>query len=213
MEKLLKDILREQMQTKGYTVSRVRRETGIAERYISAFIEGDTTKLPPAPYVRGYLLTIAKVLELNGTELWENYEKEGERIKSSGPLDTLPLNRFAMKKLSKGWIILGIIVLSIAIYGALSFNRLLGVPSLTIEYPGSETTITSENPILLIGRIDPRDSLLIGAEEISTEADGSFSHEYALEPGLNAIEFVATKLLGREHREVRNVVYEPSRVE
>ena len=71
MDKPLQELLKEQVAIKGYNVERLTRITGIPERYIEGLLSGDYDKLPPAPYVRGYLLTIAPLLDLNADELWE----------------------------------------------------------------------------------------------------------------------------------------------
>jgi hypothetical protein len=206
--KLLKDILREEMQAKGYTPQRVRRETGIAERYVFAFMEGDYKRLPAAPYVRGYLITIGRLLNLNGADLWKLYEQEGEHSKTSGAFDTLPSNRYALKRFSRKWVISGIIGVLLVIYGVMNGNRFLGVPSLVIEFPHDEITTSAESPVTLRGRIDPRDILSIGGEAVSIDQEGNFAREYPLEPGLNIIEFSVKKLLGREKRVERNIIYE-----
>ncbi len=207
--KLLKDILREEMQAKGFTPLRIRRETGIAERYITAFLEGDPKKLPAAPYARGYLMTIGRLLQVDGNELWDLYEKETEHIKRSGPADLLPGNRFAMKKINKGWIVGGIVLVLVIIYSIANFNRFLGVPTIRIDYPTEETTVTTKSPMVITGQIDPRDAFSIGGEEISVDHDGRFTKSYPLEPGLNTIEFSVRKLLGRETKVTRQVIYQP----
>ena len=208
--KLVKDIIREEMQAKGFTPVRIRRETGIAERYILAFIEGDEKKLPAVPYVRGYLIVIARLLGLDGNELWEAYEAESDHMKRSGALDILPGNRFALKKIKRTWIVGGVAVLLAIIYAALNIPRFLGLPTIIIEAPHEGTTVSTETPITLLGRIDPRDLLTIGGEEVPVESDGRFTRSYPLEPGLNTIEFSVRKLLGRETKVIRQVIYEPA---
>lgn len=208
-QKLLKDIIREEMQAKGYTPQRVRRETGIAERYIFAFMEGDQKRLPAAPYVRGYLLAIARLLNLDGAHLWKLYEAESENLKTSGAHDILPGNRYALQKISRGWFVAGAILGLLIIVVIANSNRFLGVPSLVIDVPDDETTISVESSITLMGHINPHDVLTIGGEAVSVDSEGNFTKEYPLEPGLNTIEFSVKKLLGREKRVIRTVIYEP----
>ncbi len=207
-QKLLKDILREEMQAKGYTPARMRRETGIAERYIFAFMEGDRKRLPATPYVRGYIMVIARLFNLNGADLWKLYEGEDDYLKTSGATDILPGNRYALKKISRGWIMAAVAVLLFAVYAVMNFNRFLGVPMLLIEFPNDETTVSFENAIFLRGQIDPRDILSVGGEAVSVDREGNFVQEYPLEPGLNTIEFSVKKFLGREKRVIRTVIYE-----
>src|SRR3989338_3011737 len=160
MDKLLKDILREQMQIKGLNAGRLRQLTGITERYISAFTEGTKEKLPAAHYVRGYLMRIAGILDLNGQELWETYKNE-LLIKSSGPLDRLPENSFALKKLNKKWLTAGAVLILLIVYLAINANRFLGRPEISITSPAPETLVTTASVLNLIGEVNPRDKLLI----------------------------------------------------
>ena len=207
MEKTLENILREQLQLKGISIQKLRQHTGIADRYLHALLEGKHEKLPPAPYTRGYLMKIATALDLNGEELWNLY-KNGSGVKSSGPLDRLPGNRFALKKINKGWMIGGIVGIVIIFYVIVNAGRFVGTPSLTITNPKEATTIVNEDTILLTGTINPNDKLIIGGEEVTPNTEGSFEYPYKLEVGLNQIEFSVKKFLGKERKEIKQVVYE-----
>lgn len=208
MDKQLKDILKEQMQMKGLSLDRLTSQTGIAERHIVALLDNNGDKLPAAPYARGYLMKIASVLDLDGPELWRLYKNE-ITIKQSGPTDKMPENRYALKTINKKWVIAGVIIALFLIYAISNINRFIGKPAIEITNPSSETTITPLNTILLSGRINPKDKLLIDGVEATPEADGSFSKEYSLEPGLNRIEFSVTRLLGGETAVTRQIIYQP----
>jgi len=209
MEETLQSILKEQMHEQGLSASKLGQRTDIAERYISAFLEGDTSRLPASPYVRGYLLKIAEVLELDKNELWERYQKEVAVIKSSGSQDVMPGNRFELKKISKPWTITIAVVILFTVFGALNFNQLVGKPRLDIITPKPETLITSSSRIELRGVIHTEGNLFISGEEISIAPNGDFIYLYSLEPGLNVIEFRAKKLLGRETIILKQVIYQP----
>ena len=208
MDKPLKDILREQMQAKGLTFERLKIQTGIAERYLAAFLEGQNEKLPAVPYVRGYLMTIAAVLELNGNELWETH-KESFLAKKSGPADRLPHNRFAIKTINKNWIIAVVLAALLIFYVILNIDSLLSGPKIKITSPSGQTLITANKTVQLIGSVDPGAKLLIGSEEVIVDADGQFQKNYSLQFGLNSIEFSAKKILGRETKITRQVIYQP----
>lgn len=208
MDKLLKDILREQMQIKGLSPGRLRQLTGITERYIFALTEGTKEKLPAAPYVRGYLMRIAGILDLNGQELWEAYKNE-LLVKSSGPLDRLPENRFALKKLSKKRLAVGIILVLFIVYLAMNANRFLGRPKIDITSPARETLVTTASVLNLAGEVNPSDKLMIDGEDVAVDEAGRFEKDYELEPGLNRIEFSVKRFLGREARVIKQVIYQP----
>jgi len=210
MDKSLKDILREQMQAKGLTPQKLRQQTGIAERYISALVEGNAKNLPAAPYVRGYLIKLASMLDLDDKELWELYLREGT-VKSSGPEDRMPENRFALRRINKRAVISAVVAGLVVVYLAMNANRFLGRPELTITSPGAETFVSTANVVTIAGAINPRDVLAINGEEIPVDANGQFSKEYSLEPGLNNIVISAENPIAHRTSEVvRRIIYQPT---
>jgi cytoskeletal protein RodZ len=207
MDRKLHHILQDQAQEKGYTLEKLRRETGIADRYLTALFEGNYSKIPAAPYVRGYLVKLSKLLQLDEKTLWDQYRNE-LAVVSSGALDKLPTNRYALKRINRTWIFIGLLVIFLGVYGAANVNRFLGRPNLMITNPNVETLITTAEIITLAGSIDPEDKLVIDGETVITDTQGNFATEYSLSPGLNRIEFSVKKLLGQEMRVTRTVIYQ-----
>src|SRR3989344_5110349 len=158
MNKLLKDILEEEMREKNITASKIIQETEIAERYINAFLKGEKDKLPPAPYVRGYLKRIAASLSLDHDYLWKIFLSE-TTLKRSGASDMLPKNRFALKKINKKLFVYAMIAAILMIYGAMNAGRFLGLPKIDIENPLSGTIVTTANIITLKGVVGERNKL------------------------------------------------------
>ncbi|MBI4119331.1 MAG: helix-turn-helix domain-containing protein [Parcubacteria group bacterium] len=183
--------------------------TGIQERYIGAILEGQSEKLPPLPYVRGYLNKIAQVLDSDGNEFWELY-KNGHLLKSSGSEDQLPRNRFAVKTISRSKLLLGTAAIALLLYGGFQFNKLLGVPEIKITNPMTASLVIVNQPSFSVsGIVSPKDKLFINGENIVPESDGTFNKEVYLEPGLNTIEIKATRFLGRETSVRKQIIYQP----
>ncbi|OGY67471.1 MAG: hypothetical protein A3H63_01085 [Candidatus Harrisonbacteria bacterium RIFCSPLOWO2_02_FULL_45_10c] len=204
----LKTLLDEALELKNVSHDKLAQATGIPERYIWALHNMEIDKLPAAPYVRGYIKKISEILHLNHDELWELYKKALEH-KQSGVYDTLPINRFAIKRLSKKIIIGGVIGAAVLIYILINISRLTGLPKLIVTNPAFDISTTSENIIRLTGYLEQRDKLLVNEEEIFIASDGTFNKEYDLQPGLNTIEFKAQRFLGREVTEIKQVMYQP----
>lgn len=208
MEKSFNEILKERFRDKGCSVEKLSGLTSIPDRYLTALLEGDFKKLPPAPYVRGYLIKIAALLDLNPQELWESY-KDDQSIKSSGAEDKLPSNRFAIKSVNKKMamgIIAGVLVGSYLIWNV---GHLIGRPKLEIAYPLAQTIILVEPLVTVSGNIDPADKLFINEQETVVGGDGAFEMDYGLEPGLNTVELKVKRFLGRETKAVRQIIYQP----
>jgi len=204
----LKTLLNDALELKNVDQKKLAQLTGISERYLWAIQNLEIDKLPPAPYIRGYLKKISDVLHLNHDELWEMYKKELAH-KTSGAYDTLPENRFAMKHLSRReWFLIAVGVLLI-IYLLFNFPRLVGKPNLVIVNPTIDSPIMFEPNIFLYGTLNQRDKLTINNEEVFVDENNNFSKLYTLQPGLNAIEFKAKRFLGREAVVTRQVIYQP----
>jgi cytoskeletal protein RodZ len=208
MDKSFQEILQEQMQSMDITVEKIQQQTGILERYITAFIEGKKEKLPAKPYVRGYIFKIATTLNLNGEELWQSFIDD-KIIRKSGAKDLLPYNRYALRIVNKKWLVLSAILILVVVYGAINFNRLLGSPDLKIVSPAAETLVTTASTITLIGNVTSDGKLTIDGNEVIVEQNGSFREEYFLQPGLNRIEFSVKGLLSQETKVIRQIIYQP----
>ena len=205
---LLKDTLNQNLAAKGLTLEKLQQQTGVAERYLVAFFEGNREELPPLPYVRGYLFKIASALNLDGPELWRNHHHELVVIRS-GASDKLPSNRYALKHVNKSWFVAIGLVALIIFYLVSNTSRFLGKPEISIINPAAETLVTTTNTITLAGTISKNDSLTINGEDVFVDQGGSFTNSYTLEPGLNRIEFTAKRLLGSQVSVVRQIIYQP----
>lgn len=203
-----KTYLREQLERHGFALEEFSAKTGVSERHLEALLEGHYAKLPAAPYVRGYLINIAHALDLKEDELWELYKKEVE-IKSSGPKDRLPENRYAIKTIKRSWIWGGAAGLVLLIIIIANIGRVVGEPSFTLVNPALETTTVHDPTIVLQGTVDPGDKLTIDGVETPVSEQGVFEYAYPLDPGTNQIAFTIKKFLGKEITVRRQVIYEP----
>ncbi|MBI4160190.1 helix-turn-helix domain-containing protein [Candidatus Wolfebacteria bacterium] len=203
----LREVLMDGLEDRGLTVPRLAELTDIPERYLAAICEGDARRLPPAPYVRGYLSRIGDFLSIDGQGLWRLY-KEEYPIRTAGVADRLPANRFAAQSAGKKWIFIvaGFIVM---LYGVWRLPSFLGTPYLELTAPDTSPFVTRISPLDLSGRINSGDSLVINNESISVDASGRFDKQWPLEPGVNTLEFTVKKFLGREIKTTRQVIYQP----
>jgi lambda repressor-like predicted transcriptional regulator len=208
MEKSFNETLKEQFRNKGCSVEKLSGLTSIPDRYLTALLEGDFKKLPAVPYVRGYLIKIAAILDLNPQELWESY-KNDQGIKSSGAEDKLPANRFAIKQVNKKMALGAIAGVLVGAYLIWNVGHLIGRPKLEIGYPLAQTVIVAEPFMKLTGNIDPADKFFINEQETVVGSEGAFEMDYNLEPGLNTLELKVKRFLGRETKAVRQIIYQP----
>jgi len=195
------------MAERGINILKLSELTDISEYYLVALLNHDSKSLPPAPYIRGYIFKIAEVLILNGEELWRLYSQTLV-VKTSGGEDKLPLNRFALRPISKAKIAIGILVLLVIIYFGWRAGGFFGTPSIEITNPAISGFTTNESVIKLTGKIDPRDKLMIKGEEAPTNETGYFEKQFKLDSGINMIEFKVKRLLGKEIVVTKEVIYQ-----
>ncbi len=208
----LKDLLKEHMELKGLSVKKVSESTGIPERYMEALVEGKNNNLPPAPYVRGYINKLAHILDFDKETIWRLY-KEQAPLQSSGAWDKLPSNRFAIQSINKKWLIIGLGATFLVFYLSTNVYQILRNPNLEVTYPAIESSISETSSIILKGNVDSSNTLTINGEEVFVDKDGHFIKEQILQPGLNTIEFMVKKFLGKEYKVIRQVIYQPPMID
>ena len=209
--KTLSEIFNEVLDLRGLNLERLAELTNIPKRFLNALRDGDFRNLPPAPYVRGYLMKIAGVLDIDSNLLWQTYKKEN-LFRTSGAEDKMPINRFAIRPLNKRKIAVGIVLIIIAVALAWKlndFSGILGTPGLKIDAPAADNLIINTPSIKLEGETNSQNKLTINSEEIAIGEDGRFEKEFALQPGINTIEFKVKRLLGKETKIIKQVIYQP----
>ncbi len=198
----------EKLKARGISLKKLAEESDIALHHLENLLRGNFEQLPPAPYVRGYLITLGRILDFDGEEWWQSLKAQN-LIEGAGPRDTLPVNRFAHKPVRKALWGVGIAAFALALYLAVRLPSIMGIPELQITFPQEEQVVTSHQEILFEGRVAPGARLLLNGEEIPVAPDGKWSVEVPLSSGLNVVEFSAKKLLGQERVVRRRVIFQP----
>ncbi len=195
------------LRTKGLTLPKLAETTGISERFLSSFVEGKFENLPAVPYIRGYLMKIAEVLDLDGEQLFRDYLKDNKAIKRSGRHDRLPENRFATGKLNVKLIFLVLIILGILLYILLKIPLVRDVNSLIFYNLNEEITYTNEPNFMVWGRVGRSYKLTLNGERIYPNEDGNFGARIKLQDGWNTLTFSLKKFLGKERTITKQIFY------
>lgn len=202
----------EAMKRKGVTLERLEAVSGVSERHIMAIVEGSKKNLPAAPYLRGYLIKIGKIIDLDGEELWKGFAKEGEAIRQSGAHDKFPENTQPRKKGNMKIAAIGAGAVFVAGLVALQLFR-ADNPKIRFGNLDEEVTQTKERIFIIRGNSNPGFKLTLGEEEIVVREGGAFEKEVVLEPGFNTFIFTAKKPLGKEHKFPKQIFYEETEEE
>ncbi len=201
------EFLKDRFRDRGLSLKRVSEASGIPMNFLESLVYGDEEKLPPAPYLRGYLVKLGRILDFEPDPWWKEL-KDKQSLKAAGSQDKLPQNRFALKTTSKYlWLALA----ALAILGYLGFRiyPILGKPQLTVAYPGEAVSSVGDGTITVWGTSGDGDKVFVNREEIAVGVGGRWQKRLQLQPGLNTIEVTAKKFLGGETKVIRQVVYEP----
>jgi lambda repressor-like predicted transcriptional regulator len=200
----LANLIIEALKAKGVNLVRLSEVTGVPEGVLATLLEEKYDKLPPAPYVRGYLLKIAEVLSLDGQKLWAEYLKDRSDIKRPGAADVLPPNRFKTSRVKKTTIAIIAGVVIIFGYIILRLPGFFGTPSFGLA--PLPATVTSPN-LTVQGKMNPADQLILNGEEIYPDKSGNFQKEIILQPGFNTLTFDVKKLMGQAYVVTKQVLY------
>lgn len=208
-DKTLAEALTEAMRAKGFTVPKLAEATGVTERALELLLAERFEELPPAPYVRGYLMKIAEVLGADGQTLWDAYGKYHRAIRRAGHRDALPANRFALPKVSRRLLVGGAAAFLIGLFVALRLFSGARAIALEVNIPEEETAASS-SPYLLRGQVRAGDQIEINGVALTPHADGSFEEARNLVPGLNTLVFTVRRPLGGAREFIRQIYYEVS---
>lgn len=205
----LRDIIADQAEAKGISVSDLAKRSGAPSQYIDALTSGNTKYLPAFPYIRPHLIKIADALGLPPQTLIEKYRAEFAAM-HSGAADRLPGNRFALPTYRRPYLIgIGVLVVILLIY-VVTRSGFLGQANLVITNPPEAPSpfITTSAALQITGRTDPGDTLMINGQHVAVASDGTFSKEYQLLPEINIISFSAKRFLGRSVTLTRQVYFD-----
>jgi transcriptional regulator with XRE-family HTH domain len=201
-------LMNDKLKERGLTLKRLSELSGIALRHLENLSEGNIFELPAAPYLRGYLQKLSRILDFDPEEWWQYFQKM-ELLKRSGSADKLPENRFAPRLIAK-YIWLAVILIVVVGYFAFRYRAIFGRPMIIISSPSADLTSVRENIITISGRAEGQSQVFVNQEAVRVGEDGGWEKSMLLEPGLNTVEIRATKFLGRETKIIRQIVYEPT---
>ncbi len=189
-------LLNEKLADRHMSLKQLSELSGIAIKHLENLSHGNYDQLPPAPYLRGYIFELGRILDFDAERWWENLKLMGV-MKSSGRDDRLPKNRFSVKS-ARGYLGVGVVALLVILYLGLRFSNILGSPRVIIATPDGSLVQTSTNPLRVAGILQNGTYLTVNDNAVPVNADGSWSTDITLAPGPNPIKIVGKKFLGGE---------------
>lgn len=194
-------ILKEEREKRFYTLDEVEKSTKIRKELLQALEDGQYNKLPPATFVQGFIKNYGKFLGLNTEKLLSYFRREfSENKNPPRVLDSLK-NPIENKnfRLTPTRTLIGVIftlVVVFFVYLWFQYRFLVGVPSLEINQPIDQSTVTS-NEIQVLGKTDSEVKVTINDQEIPIDQNGKFSQSIKLSENVNNIIITATSKGGK----------------
>ncbi len=198
--------LSDQLRARGLTLKRLSELSGIALPHLENMTQGHWEALPPIPYVRGYIAKLGPLLGFDPEEWWQRIEEEAA-MRSSGPRDELPKNRFAPQPITKHLGIAAALVI-LLLYLSFQFPKIFGRPTIVVAAPEEGVATVQTETFAIRGRAMRADELFVNGERVSLGKDGAWSKTVLLEPGLNTIEVKASRFLGGTSVVLRQIIRE-----
>jgi transcriptional regulator with XRE-family HTH domain len=189
------------------TVSDVAKATKIQAKYIEALEKGDYNNLPADVYVRGYLRSYARYLNIEEKSLVRLYEQERSITKTITP-DTPRKNVFAEENkrtyviTSKALVMGGIVIaiLGAAVYLWFQFRTFTTEPLLVISEPNPNVVIGGRT-VVLKGKTDRGAQVIINDKATLVSPEGTFQEEITLQRGINQVSVRAVNRFNKEKQE------------
>lgn len=196
-------------------ISLAEAETGtkVRAKYLEAIENGDWEILPQEVYVRGFVLSYVKFLNLNVPAMTELYNSEiiihskeepskisyNQSVKDKKVLVTPKLIAYS---------VLTIFVTAMISYIIFQLADFAGNPNLKILHPDNNAIFESDS-IDVAGITDGDTIVMVNEEKVPVTSDGHFATNLKLHQGVNVIKFQAVNKIKKETSQIYTLEYKP----
>lgn len=171
----------------------VSKSTRIQVKYLEFLENGEYSKLPADVYVRGFLRSYARYLNVDEQALVKLYERECNIRENLGQETAKKPNAYvsapASIVITSRSIVITLIALLVGgsfLYLYREFKSFAAEPLLVVLTPENGAVVDASE-IVVSGKTDKGAELTINGQGVYVGDDGSFSDKLVLQPGVNAI--------------------------
>lgn len=201
------------------SLAEISKATRIQVKYLEYLENGQYEKLPADVYVRGFLRSYARYLNIDEQAFIKLYERErniqtnlGRDVsKKTFNARNLDISSFVITPRSLVIVMIFLLVGGAFFYLYREFQSFAGVPRLVILSPASGTMIET-GEITVEGKTDKGARVSINNQPVFVGSDGGFSDTLILQPGLNTVTVLSINRFDKEKSETFSVEarYTPS---
>lgn len=180
------------------------RATKIQEKYLEYLENGEYGRLPADVYVRGFLRSYARYLNVDEQIFIRLYERERHIQTNLGRNLAAPTQPREVKisslVVTPRSLVVGLVVLLVAgafFYLYREFQSFAADPFLVVETP-AESAVLDSSETTVKGRTDRGAQVSINGQPVYVGNDGGFTDALILQPGLNTIRVSSVNRFGKE---------------
>ena len=185
----------------------VSKATKIQVKYLEYLEQGDYQKLPADVYVRGFLRSYARYLNIDEQAFIRQYDRERniqENLGHEQPKDKKATD-FSTSSLviTPRTLVMFLIVLSVGgafFYLYREFRSFAAEPRLMILEP-RDKSVFEASEVVIRGKTDKGARVSINNQPVFVAGEGEFSDKLILQPGLNTVTVVAVNRFDKERSE------------
>ena len=199
--------LREQA---GLSIEDLANKTGIQKKHLE-WLEGEQFDLlPPAVYVRGFVIRWAEACASEAQDVLLQFERMNAlvlRARNKERAWRLPTPPFVIT----GRMLVLALLATFAVFGAsylgLRYASISGAPSIEIISPFNLEEVASSEWLVVEGNSRNLKSLVVSGREVAMEENGSFRANIALNEGVNTVRIEGEGRNGEKVEVLRKVIW------
>ncbi|MBD3249955.1 MAG: helix-turn-helix domain-containing protein [Candidatus Pacebacteria bacterium] len=202
-------ILKQARTEAGLSLTEVSAQTKIKLNFLKALEADQFKKLPAATFVKGFIRTYARILDLDDGALLALLRRDFKQSASGKLLPREFIHPVIRKNRLKRPVTLAALTVStvfIVLFGYVAFQwyQLNRPPHLQLYYPENDQFVSAE--IVVEGQTEPEAMVSVNAQPVSIKPDGSFQTQvYLPKEGISTITVEATDKRGKTSLEQRTV--------
>jgi cytoskeletal protein RodZ len=193
----------------GLSLADISQQTKIKLEYLKALEANQFEQLPSATFVKGFIKTYSKVLELDDQPLLALLRRDYKQSDAGQLLPRDFINPVVKKNRLNQPVTLvavGLIAVFLALFSYVGFQwyQLNRPPRLEVYQPENDQFVSAE--IEVSGQAEPEAMVSVNAQPVSIKPDGSFkTRVYLPKEGISTITVEATDKRGKTSLKQRTV--------
>lgn len=185
----------------------ISKATKIQVKYLELLENGEYEKLPADVYVRGFLRSYARYLNIDEQAFIKLYERErniqenlGRDERKKSHLKTFSPTSIVVTSRSVVVTIIVLLVTGAFLYLYQEFKSFAAVPRLVILEP-ADGSVVKTSTVTLRGKTDKGARVSVNNQAVFVGSEGEFTEKIILQPGFNSLTIVTVNRFDKEKSE------------